>query len=348
MILVDTRQDITPDDPQAWSNIYVGINVVPQHLEKFFQLAKVRQMLADGEEVLAIFDCMILDAKYQRLAGSTLHDYAILTNQYLILWARERDWERIIRIEWSYATLEKWVQRSSSEGSVAISYRSGPPVSSHKLVIRGKNKNVLPGHITSPSNRRSHQPTVIRYLDLMPLKDVPICLAMLRFLLANNFQPNCVEAFREAFQDELAGSKARLAANYPAPSSFDMMVNKYSRSRMERGMWLESSDIYRRLGRAAENTAMITELLGGLAENEQARSLVVGQLRKQLARRKAENGNDVLFNTFNTLIQPVLDLLAATGSNAKSTVVSHHIEVRANDHNLLSKPEDMAEEKLGA
>ncbi len=62
---------------------YVGKHVERKHVEEFFHFHRE----AD-EVVIAIVDGIIFDEGGRRVGGMTLHDYVILTDQCLILWAR--------------------------------------------------------------------------------------------------------------------------------------------------------------------------------------------------------------------------------------------------------------------
>ncbi len=62
---------------------YVGKHVERKHVEEFFQFHR-----EPDEVVIAIVDGIIFDEAGRRVGGMTLHDYVILTDQCVILWAR--------------------------------------------------------------------------------------------------------------------------------------------------------------------------------------------------------------------------------------------------------------------
>lgn len=62
---------------------YVGKHVERKHVEEFFHFHR-----EVDEVVIAIVDGIIFDEGGRRVGGMTLHDYVILTDQCLILWAR--------------------------------------------------------------------------------------------------------------------------------------------------------------------------------------------------------------------------------------------------------------------
>jgi hypothetical protein len=65
--------------------LYHSHTVVPAHLEELLGLG----VLDHDEQVLVALDGVLLDAAGKRLSGPTLHDYVLLTNLRLILWARD-------------------------------------------------------------------------------------------------------------------------------------------------------------------------------------------------------------------------------------------------------------------
>lgn len=62
---------------------YVGKHVERKHVEEFFHFHR-----EVDEVVIAIVDGIIFDEGGRRVGGMTLHDYIILTDRCLILWAR--------------------------------------------------------------------------------------------------------------------------------------------------------------------------------------------------------------------------------------------------------------------
>lgn len=65
--------------------LYHSHTVVPAHLEELVGLG----LLERDEQVLAAFDGVLMDGRGQRVSGPTLHDYCLLTNLRVVLWARD-------------------------------------------------------------------------------------------------------------------------------------------------------------------------------------------------------------------------------------------------------------------
>lgn len=65
--------------------LYHSHTVIPAHLTELEGLG----FLEPAEQVLVAFDGILLDGNGQRLSGPTLHDYCIVTDLRVILWARD-------------------------------------------------------------------------------------------------------------------------------------------------------------------------------------------------------------------------------------------------------------------
>jgi hypothetical protein len=65
--------------------LYHSHTAVPGHLEELPRLG----VLERGEQVLIALDGVLQDQHGQRLSGPTLHDYCLLTNLRVLLWARD-------------------------------------------------------------------------------------------------------------------------------------------------------------------------------------------------------------------------------------------------------------------
>jgi hypothetical protein len=65
--------------------LYYSHTTVPAHLEEITRL----DVLDPGEQVLVAVDGVLLDQHGQRLSGPTLHDYCLITDLRIILWARD-------------------------------------------------------------------------------------------------------------------------------------------------------------------------------------------------------------------------------------------------------------------
>jgi hypothetical protein len=65
--------------------LYHSHTVVPAHLNELETLG----LLDSDEQVLVAIDGVLLDAQGLRLSGPTLHDYCLVTNLRVVLWARD-------------------------------------------------------------------------------------------------------------------------------------------------------------------------------------------------------------------------------------------------------------------
>lgn len=65
--------------------LYHSHTVIPAHLTELEGLG----FLEPAEQVLAAFDGILLDGDGQRLSGPTLHDYCLITDLRVVLWARD-------------------------------------------------------------------------------------------------------------------------------------------------------------------------------------------------------------------------------------------------------------------
>ncbi|NJP06003.1 MAG: hypothetical protein HC837_10450 [Chloroflexaceae bacterium] len=64
---------------------YLSYTAVPSHLTELDSLG----MLEQDEQILVALDGVLLDGHGKRIGGPTLHDYCLLTNLRVILWARD-------------------------------------------------------------------------------------------------------------------------------------------------------------------------------------------------------------------------------------------------------------------
>lgn len=67
------------------SLLYHSHTVVPNHLTELEALG----LIEPDEEILVALDGVLLDGSGHRLSGPTLHDYCLVTNLRVILWARD-------------------------------------------------------------------------------------------------------------------------------------------------------------------------------------------------------------------------------------------------------------------
>ncbi|NWJ48311.1 MAG: hypothetical protein HXX08_20845 [Chloroflexi bacterium] len=199
-------------DIQVPSNIYVGRNTVRVHLADFLQIAADRNLLSSDEQILAVFDCIIMDEVGGRLGGFTLHDYAILTNQNLIMWARGRSKDSIDKCIWPNIVIERFGRRNVIEGVLKFSYRVPISANKRRISLRAKPED---GDKAKNKAKNDNEPTgsaIVIFLDLIPLEDVQICQKMMNLLIKNPPENNIVEEFFTTFKAEIDESTARLTS----------------------------------------------------------------------------------------------------------------------------------------
>ncbi|MEI7556007.1 hypothetical protein [Candidatus Chlorohelix sp.] len=196
-------------DIQVPSNIYVGRNTVRVHLADFLQIAADRNIFSSDEQILAVFDCIILDDAGARLGGFTLHDYAILTNQNLITWARGRSKDTIDKCIWSNITIERFGRRNPLEGVIKFAYRVPVTGSKRRISLRAKDDSANSPKVVAKDENEPIGNTINIFLDLIPLEDVQICQKMMNYFIASKPEQVATEFFT-LFKAELDESTARL------------------------------------------------------------------------------------------------------------------------------------------
>ncbi|NWJ94718.1 MAG: hypothetical protein HXX20_02955 [Chloroflexi bacterium] len=191
---------------QIPNDVYVGLNVVRKHVTEFFYRASTQGLLSTGESVLAIFDCILLKPDGRRLGSLTLHDYAILTDQHLIIWGRGLNNDIIEKLEWSSIGLEKFGRRTPLEGVLKVAYNLKSNSNKRRISFKGD--------VTSDSAEAivpEHPATSLTYLDLMPVEDVRVCASMIRFLIKGTNDGTGSGIFKEHFRPDITRSQKRLS-----------------------------------------------------------------------------------------------------------------------------------------
>ncbi len=67
-------------------NFFMGTNSSAKHLEEALR----QQIIAPSEHLLGFFDGVFFDANNKRVGGLALHDYLIVTDQRITMWARDQ------------------------------------------------------------------------------------------------------------------------------------------------------------------------------------------------------------------------------------------------------------------
>lgn len=195
------------------NDIYVGTNVVRRHIFDFFDLAANQGLLIEGEQVLAMFDCVILEESGRRLGGLTLHDYAILTNRNLITWGRGRSKDIVDKFPWRDIALDKYGRRNPIEGVVKVLYKTRATGNGRKrkISIRSSDTDAVVTPATSNVGVAKSSLGVALYLDLMPAGDVRPCVEMMRYLMGVSNGVPSVDGFQAHFRNDIVESQERLS-----------------------------------------------------------------------------------------------------------------------------------------
>ncbi len=192
------------------NDMYVGLNVVRRHIAEFFYRAGTQALLASGETVLAIFDCILLEPNGRRLGGLTLHDYAVLTDQNLITWGRGLNRDVIDKFEWSSVGLDKFGRRTPIEGVIKVTYNYKSVGNKRRISIKSSAADDIHDAPAIPATL-SGVPSVLLYLDLMPIGDVRICAGMMQYMIRANNSEGVSNTFKETFRADITRSQQRMA-----------------------------------------------------------------------------------------------------------------------------------------
>ncbi len=65
-------------------NLYAAKHADAAHILEFF----MKRLMREGESPLAVFDGIFYEAKNERVGGFSFHDYLVITNKSVYLWAR--------------------------------------------------------------------------------------------------------------------------------------------------------------------------------------------------------------------------------------------------------------------
>jgi hypothetical protein len=262
-------------------DLYVGINVVREHMVEFFHRAQSKRLMSSSETALAIFDCIILERDGSRMGGLTLHDYAILTDRSLITWGRGINKDIVDAFPWQDIEIERFGRRNPLEGVVKFTYLMKPTGAKRKISIRTKEGTSVNGDVetVTPTNGTA------LYLDLMPAGDVPVCVEMMHYFIRGG--ETSVEGFKEKFKNDIAHSiqRASRASFLERPFFVDlgngMLVEAgtYADARAAR----ESRTVERKVNPPAPSSPY--RLSGG--GNPGSRSMSGGATRPQMVSRPA-------------------------------------------------------------
>lgn len=148
---------------------YLGSNVSPASVEEIF----FRNLVEDGEVLLALFDGVLLDEYNRRAGGLALNDFIALTDRRLIIWARGLWTDAVDGFPWKDVDVVESYVWDPFHGRVRLALRL-PTVAkrSRRITVKG-NESAEP---------ESDERVIINTLDYMPAEDVPVFADMVTWI----------------------------------------------------------------------------------------------------------------------------------------------------------------------
>ena len=190
---LSTAGDVLVEIP---GNIYLGRNTEREHIAEFLVR---RPMLKSGDEILAVFDCILYEGGGRRLGSLTFHDYAIFTPDALITWGRGLRRSLVDRLPWSDLIIERYGRRTPLEGVIKLRYGAADPTAKRRIAIKTNGGSHEGAHASEVATIGTDI-----YLDLMPLQEVRLCVAMINFLREGGGM-----GFQDKFGTNIAESQGR-------------------------------------------------------------------------------------------------------------------------------------------
>lgn len=116
-----TSTDFKPNRAKAGSsqalvNFFMGTNAEGKHLEEAFR----QQLIEPGERLLGFFDGLLFDPDGKRVGGIALHDYLIVTDRQLIMWARDQFKDYVDRFPLSHSFVQSYQQKDMLHGTIRL------------------------------------------------------------------------------------------------------------------------------------------------------------------------------------------------------------------------------------
>jgi hypothetical protein len=171
------------------SRPYLGINVNAASVEEL----RFRGLIEEGENLLALFDGVLLDEQRRRVGGLALSDYVALSDRRVITWARGFFNDTVDSFEWKDVDVVQAETWDPWHGRVQLAFRL-PPVAPRKRRIAVNGSYEEPG---------SGERLVINTLDYMPADDVTTFARMIELvgdqIVAGATPEELTAAFVEAF-----------------------------------------------------------------------------------------------------------------------------------------------------
>ncbi|MCS6887446.1 hypothetical protein [Chloroflexus sp.] len=167
---------------------FLGVNVSMASVEELRQ----RELLEEGETLLALFDGTLLDENRRRVGGLALADFVALTDRRLILWARGFFNDIVDGFPWSDVDVVRAETWDPWHGRVSLALRipATPP----------RKRRVALGEVQDPGQPER---VIVNTLDYMPAEDVDVLAKMVAWVgdqvLAGVTGEELVKAFEAEF-----------------------------------------------------------------------------------------------------------------------------------------------------
>ncbi|MFN3374541.1 MAG: hypothetical protein ACK44M_13355, partial [Chloroflexus sp.] len=164
------------------------VNVSMASVEELRQ----RDLLDEGETLLALFDGTLLDENRRRVGGLALADFVALTDRRLILWARGFFNDTVDGFPWSDVDVVRAETWDPWHGRVSLALRipATPP----------RKRRVALGEVQDPGQPER---VIVNTLDYMPAEDVDVLAKMVAWVgdqvLAGVSGEELVKAFEAEF-----------------------------------------------------------------------------------------------------------------------------------------------------
>ncbi|MEF3275341.1 MAG: hypothetical protein K6356_13265 [Chloroflexus sp.] len=166
---------------------FLGVNVSMASVEELHQ----RDLLDEGETLLALFDGTLFDENGRRVGGLALADFVALTDRRLILWARGFFNDTVDGFPWSDVDVVRAETWDPWHGRVSLALRlpATPP----------RKRRVALGEVQDPGQPER---VIVNTLDYMPAEDVNVLAKMVAWIGDQVLAGLSGEALIKAFEAE--------------------------------------------------------------------------------------------------------------------------------------------------
>ena len=111
-----TKDFKLPKAPANAINFFMGTNANGKHLEE----AMRQQIVAPDERLLGFFDGIFFEPNGKRIGGLALHDYLIVTDRHLTLWARDQFKDYVDRFPLAASFVRSCEQKDVLHGTLQL------------------------------------------------------------------------------------------------------------------------------------------------------------------------------------------------------------------------------------